>query len=154
ADEDDPQPRHAATVDPRTPTPECGQSGSESYCYPMRSSLFRRSTALLGDLRVRLGLSVAAVAALATGLALLCVAVVGVGEVTEDVTRHSGLVRSDLVHLRWFTHQRSDALITLSRLLSEIGSVVVLGAVAVLAGFLLWRRGLPLLLALAPALAL
>ena len=120
----------------------------------MRISLFHRSAALLDSVRVRLRLSVAAVVALATGLASLCVAVVGVGGVTEDVTQHNGLARSDLLHLRWFTHQRSDALISISRLLSDIGSVVALGAVAVLAGFLLWRRGLPFLVALVPTLSL
>jgi undecaprenyl-diphosphatase len=120
----------------------------------MRFVALRRSFEPLRRLRVRLGLSVAAALALATGLALLCFTTVVFGGVSEDVTQHNGLFTSDLPHLRWFTMHRSDVLVSVARVLSDIGSVAILGFVAVVAGVVLWRRGLRLVVAAAPGIAL
>src|SRR3954447_7678355 len=98
----------------------------------MRHGLSRRSAARLDALGVRLRLSVRGVVALVAALAMLCVVVVGVAAVTDDVTEHNGLARSDLARLRWFTEHRSGALISFSKGLSDVGSVAVLGAIAVL----------------------
>jgi undecaprenyl-diphosphatase len=81
-------------------------------------------------------------------------AVVVLGGVAEDVTRHNGLASSDAAHLRLFTEHRSDLLISAARIVTSLGGVVVLALLAVAAGILLWRRGVPLVAAAAPAFAL
>jgi len=103
---------------------------------------------------VRLELSVASAAAFAAGFVVLGVAVVVLGGVTEDVTRHNGFSTTDPLHLRWFVDHRSPAADTLARWFTALGSPPVLALVAVAAAVLLWWRGTKVLLAIAPALAL
>ncbi|MDP9333116.1 MAG: hypothetical protein M3Q30_07385 [Actinomycetota bacterium] len=58
----------------------------------MRSAGLRRSLVAIARFRARLGLSVAATLAFAAGLAVLGATIVVFGGVTEDVTRHNGLL--------------------------------------------------------------
>jgi membrane-associated phospholipid phosphatase len=120
----------------------------------MRFSALRRSLLCLSRIRARLGLSVSEVMVLCAGFALLGATIVVFGGVTEDVTQHNGLSGSDVLHLRWFTTHRSGSLISVAHLVTDIGNIAVLGIVAVVAGAVLWRRGLRLVVALAPAIAL
>jgi undecaprenyl-diphosphatase len=73
---------------------------------------------------------------------------------SEDVVRHNGLALADPSRLHWFVVHRPDAAVTVAKFLAVLGSPPVLAAVALCAGFLLWRRGLHLVLAAAPAVAL
>ena len=92
--------------------------------------------------------------ALRAGFVLLGTTVIAFGGLTEDVTQHNGLFTSDASHLQWFTKHRSDSLVSIARVVSDIGNVAVLGIVAVVAGVVLWRRGLRVVVAVAPAVAL
>src|SRR6266542_2772043 len=102
----------------------------------MRFVALGRPLEWLRRLRVRLGLSVAAALVLVSGLAVLCVTAVVFGGVTEDVTQRNGLFSSDGLHLGWFTNHRSDVLFSLAGFLGDVGSVAILGLVAVAAGVL------------------
>jgi undecaprenyl-diphosphatase len=84
----------------------------------------------------------------------LGVAVVVLGGVSEDVTQHNGLARSDPSHLRFFAEHRPGLLVQAARIASDFGNVAILALVAIGAGLLLWRRGLPVAMAVAPAFAL
>jgi undecaprenyl-diphosphatase len=118
-----------------------------------RSSLRRSFDAVvrLGD---RLELSFAAAVAFAAGFIALGVAVVVLGGVSEDVTRHNGFSTTDPLHLRWFIDHRSSSADTLARWFSMLGSPPVLALVAFAVALLLWWRGTKVLLAIAPGLAL
>ena len=76
------------------------------------------------------------------------------GGATEDVTRHNGLATHDAARLHMFTMHRTDFVVRTSKLLSTIGDPLVLGVIALVAGFLFWQRGLRLAPALAPTVAL
>ena len=75
------------------------------------------------------------------------------GAATEDVTRHNGMAVRDAANLRVFIRHRSDLLVHVSKVLSDVGAVGVVAAVAVLASLLLWRRGLRVAVAGAPIAA-
>jgi undecaprenyl-diphosphatase len=102
----------------------------------------------------RLELSAAAAVAYAGGFLALAAAVIVLGGVTEDVTRHNGFSTTDSLHLRWFVDHRSSATDTIARGISTLGSPSVLALVALAAALLLWWRGTKVLLAIAPGLAL
>jgi membrane-associated phospholipid phosphatase len=102
----------------------------------------------------RLGLTWRGWCVLGAGVIALGVAVTVLGGVSEDVTQHNGLARSDPSHLRLFTEHRSDWLVQAARIASDFGNVAILALVAIGAGLLLWRRGLPVAIAAAPAFAL
>jgi undecaprenyl-diphosphatase len=119
----------------------------------MDSSIWNRAWDGAQSIYERLNLTVAGLAALVVGLVTLGITAVVFGGVTEDVTRHNGLSTSDVLHLHWFIEHRTDALVSGSRVVSEIGSPAVLGIAAVAAAVWLWMRGLRLGLALAPGLA-
>src|SRR5207344_1418048 len=76
------------------------------------------------------------------------------GGVSEDVIQHNGLATRDVADLRLFTDHRSDVVVRAARDLSDLGVVAVLAFLAIGAGLLLWRRGLPIAAAAAPAFAL
>jgi undecaprenyl-diphosphatase len=101
----------------------------------------------------RLNVTLTGLAALVVGLATLAITAIVFGGVTEDVTRHNGLSTTDVLHLHWFVEHRTDALVSASRVVSEIGSPAVLGIAAVAAAVWMWMRGLRLGLALAPGVA-
>ncbi len=113
-----------------------------------------RAFEALHRLRAWLGLSTSGVLALTSGLAVLVGTTMAFGGVTEDVTQHNGTSRADPSRLQWFVHHRSGLLVSVSRVITEIGSPVVLALIAVLAASVLWMRGQRLALALAPGLSL
>jgi undecaprenyl-diphosphatase len=94
------------------------------------------------------------VCALAAAIVALAAAVMVLSGVAEDVTRHNGLASSDAAHLRLFTDHRPDFVVNAARIVTDLGGVFVLAIIAVAAGLLLWYRGVPLVAAAAPALAL
>jgi membrane-associated phospholipid phosphatase len=102
----------------------------------------------------RLGLTWRGWCALGGGIVALGVAVIVLGGVSEDVTQHNGLASSDPSHLRFFTDHRTGLLVQAARIASDFGNVAILALVAIGAGLLLWRRGLPVAMAAAPVFAL
>ena len=104
--------------------------------------------------RNRMRLSYAGLAALAGGLVALVITAVGFAGVSEDVTQHNGLAATDARELSLFTDHRSALLVRGARAVTDLGAVAVVGVVALAAGYLLWRRGARLGLAIAPAVSL
>ena len=76
------------------------------------------------------------------------------GGVSEDVTQHNGLATRDVANLQVFTDHRPGIVVSAARIVSQLGGVAVLALIAITAGLLLWRRGLPIAAAVAPAFAL
>jgi membrane-associated phospholipid phosphatase len=105
-------------------------------------------------IRAWLGLTWRGVCALGAGVVALVAAVAVLGGVAEDVTQHNGLASSDAAHLRFFTDHRPDLVVDTARIVTDLGGVFVLALIAVAAGVLLWWRGVPLVVAAAPAFAL
>ena len=120
----------------------------------MESSVWRRAWHATRSVYERLNLTLVGLATIVAGFVVLGVATIAFGGLTEDVTQHDGLSTTDVLHLHWFIEHRTHALVSGSRVVSEIGSPAVLGLAAVLAGVWLWMRGLRLGLALAPGVAL
>lgn len=102
----------------------------------------------------RLGLSWQGWCALVAAILALVATMTVLGGVSEDVTQHNGLASTDPSHLRFFTNHRPDVLVHASRVVTELGSAPIVAAIAIAAGLLLWRRGLPVVMAAAPAFAL
>ncbi|MGZ4760484.1 MAG: phosphatase PAP2 family protein, partial [Acidimicrobiales bacterium] len=100
------------------------------------------------DLGRKAWLAVVASVAVA-GTALLVLA-----GLSDAVRERDGLTAGDGARLHWFIAQRSTGTVDAARVLTGIGGVVVLVGIVVVAGILLWRRGLPLLVTLAPSIAL
>jgi undecaprenyl-diphosphatase len=121
--------------------------------YPAGMSL-RRLLEVLDHLRARLRLGRVGVATLGSGALVLFASVALFGAATEDVTQHNGMAVRDAANLRFFTNHRSPALIDAARAFTAIGALPIVGALAVIAGVVLWRRGVPLVVALAPTGAL
>jgi undecaprenyl-diphosphatase len=92
--------------------------------------------------------------ALAAAIAALGATVMVLGGVSEDVTQHNGLATRDIANLRLFTDHRPGIVVSAARIVSQLGGVAVLALIAIAAGLLLWRRGLPIAAAVAPAFAL
>ena len=76
------------------------------------------------------------------------------GQLTDSVAERDGLTSQDWALLLVFVNHRSPALVHSARIVTSFGSTYALISVAVLAGAVLWFRGIRLGLALAPALAL
>jgi len=89
----------------------------------------------------------AAIGGLVGALAVLAVT-------TDDVTEHNGLSSGDPSHLRLFTDHRTAVLVHVAKVVTSMGAAPALALLAVVAAGLLWWRGSPLLIAIAPALAL
>jgi len=115
---------------------------------------FTNVASSLERLRLRLHLGWTAVVALLFGFAALAASLVALGGVTEDVTQHNGLSRSDASHLGLFIRHRSDVLVHAAKLLTDVGAVPVLLLLAMAGTLMLWYRGLRLGVALAPVVAL
>jgi len=95
------------------------------------------------------------------GLAVLLVALSGLagslivfGGVTEDVTQHNGLSRSDPAHLHFFIAHRSVLVDHIASTVTYAGMVAVALVVASLAAMAFWYRGLRVILAIAPVVSL
>src|SRR4051794_38949305 len=104
----------------------------------------RRSVNAMLRSRGRLGLSGRGLLVAAFGLLVLVGSLAVFGGATEDVTQHNGLATHDTVRLRLFTAHRSDLVVRASKFFSALGDPPVLAVLALLAGFLFWRRGLRL----------
>jgi undecaprenyl-diphosphatase len=91
---------------------------------------------------------------LAGGALVALGSIAAFGGATEDVTQHNGQALHDVARLHFFTQHRSTWLVDAAKAVSDLGSVVILAALALVVGFWLWRCGNPLLLAAAPAIAL
>ncbi len=102
----------------------------------------------------RLGLSISHLLALLAGVTVFLGALAVFGGTTEDVTQHNGLAPKDPRDLRFFTDHRTGALVRGAKVASEVGAVPILGALAVVAALLLWRRGVRVAVAIAPGIAL
>ena len=87
------------------------------------------------------------------GLAMLGTSVLVFLGASEDVIRHNGAATRDAARLDWFTDHRTSSLVGVAKFLNTAGSVGVVAALAVVVGLLLWRRGLPLIFAATPLLA-
>jgi undecaprenyl-diphosphatase len=74
--------------------------------------------------------------------------------IAEDVLNGGGLIAHDEAVLRWFVDHRTDALISVARFLSTIGSFASLVVIGVVLALWLWRRGSHWALAVAPVVAL
>lgn len=102
----------------------------------------------------RLGLSWRGWCALGAGVLALGVAMAVLAGVSEDVIQHNGLATSDHSHLRFFTDHRPDVLVHASRIVTDLGNAAIVAVVAIAVGLLLWRRGLPAVMAASPVVAL
>jgi undecaprenyl-diphosphatase len=98
----------------------------------------------------RLHLTLGALVALLGGLVALAGSALVFGAMTEDVARHNGMSLHDATDLRFFTLHRDAFVVHVARVATEVGSVPVMIAIALLAGFLLWRHGERLVVAIAP----
>jgi undecaprenyl-diphosphatase len=105
---------------------------------------FRRRFALDGR-----GLVAVVVASIASGVAL-----VGFGQLADNVSDHDGLVSGDPGRLAFFVDHRTPGIVEAARGITSLGSFQVLVGVAVLAGVVLWWRRAQLGLALAPLASL
>jgi len=76
------------------------------------------------------------------------------GAAADAVREHDGMTRSDVSALRFFTGHRSGLFDSAAKVVTGIGAVPVLALVAVLAGVVLWRRKVPVGVAIAPLVAL
>ena len=73
---------------------------------------------------------------------------------TEDVTQHNGLSTSDPSHLRFFIDHRSELLVDLAKLVTELGAAPLLAVLALATAFVLWWRGARVIVSVAPMIAL
>lgn len=74
-------------------------------------------------------------------------------DASEDVVGHDGATRLDPQRLSWFVDHRSGPLVAAARFIDTGASVAVVGLLAVVVGIWLWRRGLPVVIAAAPLVA-
>jgi len=87
------------------------------------------------------------VAAVGLGLAMFLL-------IAEDLLDGGGLIPHDQTVLAWFIGARTDALVQLAEIVSAFGSFVGLGICSMLIAAALRLRGRPLVLAIAPLIAL
>jgi undecaprenyl-diphosphatase len=124
----------------------------------VRDSLARTSARLTAaaDATGRsLGWSRRAVVRLAFAAAASVAATVLVlAKVADDVSEHNDLTTHDASWLHFFVAHRSTAVVDAAKVMTDIGTVGVLLVVALVAGVLLRRRGVPLEWALAPVVSL
>ena len=123
----------------------------------MPARLDRLSRWLVTEARLmsrRLGLTWQGWCVLAAGILALGAAIAVLAGVSEDVTQHNGLASSDPAHLRFFIDHRPDLLVHASRIVTDLGNAAIVAIIAIAAGLLLWRRGLPVVVAAAPLITL
>ena len=87
-------------------------------------------------------------------LAVLAVTLALFADATEDVAHRNGPVLQNAARLRFFTAHRSDLLVHVAKVVTDFGGTFTLVAIALGAGVLLWRRGLPIAVACSPLVAL
>ncbi len=104
--------------------------------------------------RDRFGLGPGGLTVVAAGGGALLASLAVFGVVADDVIRRDGVEGRDAVVLRFFTVHRTAPLVDLSRVAADVGAVVALAAIAVVAGAWFWHRGLGKAVALAPFAAL
>jgi undecaprenyl-diphosphatase len=92
--------------------------------------------------------------AVAAAVSALLGAAVVLAVTTEDVTQHNGLSTADPSHLRFFIDHRDSLLVHVAKAVTMLGAVPILMVFAAGAGALLWWRGKPLVIAVAPAVSL
>ena len=92
--------------------------------------------------------------AVAAALAAMFGAGLVLAVTTEDVTQHNGLSSADPSHLRFFLDHRDSLLVHIARAVTVLGGVPILMVLAAVAAGLLWWRGQPLVIAVAPAVSL
>jgi undecaprenyl-diphosphatase len=92
--------------------------------------------------------------AVATAVAAMLGAGVVLAVTTEDVTQHNGLSSTDPAHLRFFIDHRDALLVHIAKAVTVLGAVPILVALTTVAAGLLWWRGKPLVIAVAPAVSL
>ena len=117
-----------------------------------RASAWARTS--VDSVRERLGLSRRGWLALVVALTTLGVALLVLAGLADAVREGDGLTTDDPRGLAWFVSERSGGLVGAARLLTEIGGVIVLVALAVGAALWFWRRRQPLIVALVPLIAL
>lgn len=87
------------------------------------------------------------------GLAVLTASTVVFLGASEDVIGHNGAANLDGTRLSWFTDHRWSPLVSLARFFDTAASVAVVALLAFGIGVWLWRRGLPVIVAAAPLVA-
>lgn len=81
-------------------------------------------------------------------------AVLGLVEITDNVSDHDGLAAGDPAHLRFFVDHRPTGLVTVAKAITYLGSFPILIGIAAVGTTVLWRRGVRPGLALAPLVSL
>lgn len=104
--------------------------------------------------RTRLQLSASGWRLLIVAVVAACGSIAAIGVVGEDVTQHNGLATDDPAHLRFFIDHRSDAMVSVARAITAVGTVPVLFMLSLMAAALLWWRGHRVVVAIAPTTAL
>jgi undecaprenyl-diphosphatase len=102
----------------------------------------------------RMHLTLGAALAIVAGLVALAGSTLVFAAMSEDVTRRNGMALHDASDLKFFTLHRSALDVHAAKLVTEIGSVPIVLALAFIAALLLWRHGERLVIALAPIGAL
>ena len=74
--------------------------------------------------------------------------------IAEDITNHDGLVKGDPSRLQFFIDHRPDWLVNIAKVVTDFGAFPVLLAIALVASPILWWRGVALLPAFVPVVAL
>jgi membrane-associated phospholipid phosphatase len=113
-----------------------------------------RAGRLVESFRLRLGLTWTGVLAVAVAVGAAALAAVALAGVSDDVVERNGLEASDASRLQEIVTHRSDVLVAVAKVATQLGNVVFLVAVAVLVGVVLWRWGARLAVAAAPLVAL
>ena len=88
----------------------------------------------------------------AAAVVAACVSVFAI--IADDLGNGGGLIAHDQAVLEWFVDHRTDAMVSVARIISAAGSFVSLAIVGVVLGLWLWRRGWHALLVAAPIVAL
>jgi undecaprenyl-diphosphatase len=102
----------------------------------------------------RSGLTARGLIALLAAVTTMAGAMLVLAVTSEDVVGRNGLATDDPGWLRFVTSHRTGWLVDFARAMSEVGSVGVLGLIAIAIAVVLWMRGARLALAIAPGVAL
>jgi undecaprenyl-diphosphatase len=122
------------------------ESGEVRRIFSGSASLRNLIEALQLTKRGLIAVAAALAALLGTGLVLAVT--------TEDVTQHNGMSTADPSRLRFFIDHRDALLIHAAKTVTMLGAVPVLTVLAVGAAGVLWWRGKPLVIAVAPVVSL
>lgn len=92
-------------------------------------------------------------AALLAGLVVFGLSAAAFLGVAEDVIQRNGAERHDPQRLSWFVDHRTGWLVAVARIVNTWASVAVVVLLAAVVAGWLWRKGLPVVLATAPLVA-